>query len=132
MQGSERIVSNLLGAVGAAVGGVIGYYLFAWIATQGFYGLMIPGGLLGFGCGLLSRHHSELRGIACGLAAFVLGLYGEFRVFPFSKDPDSLDYFLRHLGDLRPLTWVMLIVGSLIAYYLARSPGSFSRSDSKR
>jgi hypothetical protein len=121
---STILISNLLGAIGAAVGGAIGYLLFGWIATQGFYGIMIPGGLLGFGCGLLAWHKSELRGAACGLAAVVLGLYCEWKVFPFSKD-GSLDYFIKHLDDLSLLTWIMVIVGSVIAYYLARAPGRF-------
>lgn len=122
MPTSAILISNLLGIVGAAVGGTVGYLLFGWIATQGFYGIMIPGGLLGFGCGLLASHKSELRGVACGLAAVILGLYCEWKVFPFTKD-GSLDYFLKHLGDLRPLTWIMIVVGSVIAYYLARAPG---------
>jgi len=124
MPSSALILSNVLGAIGAVVGGTVGYFLFGWIATQGYYGLMIPGGLLGFGCGLLARHKSEARGVLCGAAALVLGLFSEYRNFPFTRD-DSLDYFVRHMGDLRPLTWVMLVVGALIAYYLGRTPGRF-------
>jgi hypothetical protein len=121
---SAILVSNLLAAVGSAVGGAIGYFLFGWIASQGFYGIMIPGGLMGFGCGLLARHKSEARGIACGLAALALGLYSEWRVFPFNRD-GSLDYFIKHLDDLQTLTWIMIVVGSVIAYSLARTPGRF-------
>lgn len=122
MTSSERIQSNLLGAVGAVIGGTLGFFLFGWFAEKGYYGLMIPGGLLGYGCGLLSRHRSDMRGIACGLAAFVIGIYTEFWNFPFTKD-ESLGYFVRNLGSLNPVTWIMLVFGSLAAYYLGRTVG---------
>ena len=122
MSSASIIVSNLLGLAGALVGGTIGYLLFGAIAYRGYNAHLVPGGLLGFGCGLLARHKSEPRGILCGLAAFVLTLYCESRFFPFSRD-DRLDYFIRHLGDLDSMTWIMLILGSLIADYLARTPG---------
>ena len=59
---SRQITSNLLGFIGAVVGGVLGYYTFLWIVDQGFYGMMIPGALLGLGCGLLSQHASHSEG----------------------------------------------------------------------
>ena len=37
------IISNVLGLVGAIVGGVLGFYTFGWLFHYGFYGLMIPG-----------------------------------------------------------------------------------------
>ena len=46
---SRVIISNILGLIGAVAGGVLGYYIFMWIVDQGFYGLMIPGALLGPG-----------------------------------------------------------------------------------
>ena len=121
---SSVVVSNLLGTVGAIAGGILGFLVCQWIAEQGFYGMMIPGALMGFGCGLLARHKSEIRGILCGLAAFALGLFSEAWIFPFSKD-HGFGYFFEHLGDLRPISWVMFIVGAGIAYYLARTPGRF-------
>ena len=36
------VLSNLLGAIGAAIGGVLGYFVFFWIAGQGFYALILP------------------------------------------------------------------------------------------
>ena len=74
----RHLISNLLGLVGAVIGGALGFYTFGWLLGQGFYGLMIPGALLGLGCSLLAQHPSTIRGILCGLAALGLGLYTEW------------------------------------------------------
>src|SRR5947209_5671658 len=39
-----RVISNILGLIGATAGGVFGHVLFWWIARQGFYALILPGG----------------------------------------------------------------------------------------
>ena len=49
----RHLISNLLGLVGAIIGGVLGFYTFGWLFYYGFYGLMIPGAFLGLGCSLL-------------------------------------------------------------------------------
>ena len=57
VRGVERmprhLISNLLGLIGAIIGGVLGFYTFQWLEGHGFYGLAIPGAFLGLGCGLL-------------------------------------------------------------------------------
>ena len=62
----ERVVSASLGLAGAVAGGAIGYFVFMWMARQGFYAMILPGALLGLGCGLASRRRSAVLGIACG------------------------------------------------------------------
>src|SRR6186997_1553607 len=116
------IVSNVLGLTGAAIGGVVGLYIFGWIFRQGFYGLMIPGALLGLGCGLLARHPSLARGVACGLAALALGLYTEWKFAPFKAD-ESFGYLIAHTPELKPITLVMIAVGALIAFWLGKDSG---------
>ena len=56
---TRQITSNVLGLIGAVVGGVLGYYTFQWIFYHGFYGMMIPGAFVGLGCGLLAQHPSH-------------------------------------------------------------------------
>jgi hypothetical protein len=77
------VISNLLGLAGAAAGGVLGFYTFGWLVGHGFYGLMIPGAFLGFGCSVLARHSSVARGVVCGVAALALALFAEWRFLPF-------------------------------------------------
>ena len=38
--------------IGALAGGTLGYFAFFWIAAQGLYALVLPGGLLGLGAGI--------------------------------------------------------------------------------
>jgi hypothetical protein len=118
----RHLISNVLGLVGAMVGGALGFYTFDWLRGQGFYGLMIPGALLGLGCSLLAQHRSTARGIICGLAALALGLYTEWRFWPFIADP-SLSYFLKNVGSLKPVTLLMLGVGALIAFWIGGDAG---------
>jgi hypothetical protein len=119
---ARKVTSNLLGLVGAAAGGVLGYYTFVWIVHQGFYGLMIPGALLGLGCGLLSQHRSLIRGVVCAAAAILLALYAEWKSFPFNADP-SFGYLLSHAHELKPITQLMTVLGAVFAYWFGRDSG---------
>lgn len=116
------VVSHLLGFLGAVIGGALGFYIFGWFARHGFYGLMIPGALLGGGCGLLARHSSPARGVICAVGAALLALFTEWRYFPFLADT-SASYFVEHLSSLSPVTWIMVVFGALIAYWLGRDAG---------
>ena|SRR5579864_5819239 len=110
-----RTTSTILGLAGAAIGGYLGFRIFAWMMrTQGLYGLILPGALLGLGCGLLARHESVARGIACGLAGLALGLFAEWHERPFVAD-SSFGYFLTHLHELNsPIpTLVMIALGGI-------------------
>jgi hypothetical protein len=119
---SRQIVSNLLGLAGAVVGGALGYYLFLWIVDQGFYGLMIPGALLGLGCGLLSRHVSTVRGALCAVAAIFLGMFAEWHFRWFTAD-ESFGYLITHFYQKRYLTQIMLVLGAVFAFWLGKDAG---------
>jgi hypothetical protein len=105
---------------GALVGGLIGYFAFIWIAKQGLYALVLPGGLLGIGAGLF-RNRSIWLAVVCGILALALGLYTEWRFAPFLAD-NSLHYFLTHVHKLEPITLLMIGLGTLVGCW-----GPFSR-----
>jgi len=119
---TRQITSNILGLIGAAVGGVLGYYTFQWIFYHGFYGMMIPGAFVGLGCGLLAQHPSQVRGAICGLAALGVGLFTEWSFFPF-RDDKSPAYFLKNVTALSPVTLAMIAAGAFFAYWLGRDSG---------
>lgn len=118
MDNQTHSPSISFGVVGAALGAVLGYFGFLWIAQQGFYALALPGALMGLGCGLLARRRSMPLAVACGLLAVIVGLFCEWRFAPFTKDV-SLGFFLTHLHQLRPLTLIMLVLGGVFGFWFA-------------
>jgi hypothetical protein len=108
--------NNLLALVGALVGGAIGYFAFFWVARQGFYALVLPGGLLGLGAGIVANR-SIWVAIVCGFLAAALGVYTEYRFAPFIAD-DSFKYFITHVTDLKPVTLLMIAAGWGIGFWV--------------
>lgn len=116
------LISNILGLIGAVIGGVLGFYTFGWLEDHGFYGLAIPGAFLGVGCGLLAQHRSRLRGLACAIGALGLSLYTEWHHHYFIQD-SSFSFMLTHLKDKNPVTWLMMAIGTVVAYWVGQDAG---------
>jgi hypothetical protein len=102
--------------LGAAAGGALGYYAFFWTADQGYYGIMLPGGLLGLGAGI-AKNPSRWLAAACAVFALALGLFTEWQFAPFTKD-ESFTYFLLHVHQLQPITLLMIAIGAAIAFWV--------------
>jgi hypothetical protein len=98
------------------LGGIVGHLAFGWLLTQGYYGMVLPGGLVGMAAGL-PRGESRIAPVICGLAALLVGIVTEWRFFPFKADA-SFTYFLGHLAELKPVTWMMIAIGSLMGWYI--------------
>jgi hypothetical protein len=122
MAAQDRIVNALLGLVGAVAGGALGFFAFGWLLNRGYLAGMLPGGLLGLGCGLLSRRPSLARGIACGVAGLAVSLLAEAYYHYFLVDP-SLQYFFAHLRDLPSVDWFFIIMGTLLAFWIGKDSG---------
>jgi MFS family permease len=135
IEGVERmprlLISYLLGLVGAIIGGVIGFYTFAWLEDKGFYGLAIPGAFLGLGCGLLSQHNSITRGVLCGAGALGLSLFTEWKFHPFLVD-NSFSYMVSHISEMRSVTLLMIVLGTVIAFWVGKDGGFRGLSDGRR
>jgi hypothetical protein len=111
MNNSARVKNVALSLAGAAIGGALGYLGFMWAARYGFYAMVLPGALLGLGSGWLGRSRSVARAGACAALALGLGIFTEWRAAPFIKDP-GFGYFLANIPSLRPVTLLMIILGS--------------------
>jgi hypothetical protein len=107
---------------GGIVGAILGYFVFRWIAGQGFYALAVPGTLLGLGWGLASRHRSYFDAAICGVLGLGLGIFSELKLAPFVAD-GSFGFFLKHLHQLKPITWIMIGVGVAAAVWLGAGRG---------
>jgi hypothetical protein len=119
-----------LGVAGALAGGIVGYFVFGWLAGQGFYAVALPGVLVGVGAGWFPRERSLPLAVGCGILALLLGLFAEWKHFPFVKD-ESFGYFITHVLDRRPFTLLMLALGAFAGFWFAwRSGGNpASRGD---
>lgn len=133
MMRSNPAVSFALGLIGAIVGGVVGYYAFFWIASQGFYALILPTALVGIFAGFCSFERSELLAAVCSVSGLALGLFIEWKLAPFKAD-GSLSYFIKHVHELNPITLIMLAVGTFLSFRFAlgaRTPASNSQAESQ-
>jgi hypothetical protein len=113
-----QLQSVALGLLGAVLGGVVGYFVFFWASRQGFYALVLPPALLGFGAGLLAKRRIVPFAVACGVAGLGLVVFVEWRYAPFAAD-DSLSYFLAHLHQKQPIKLIMIALGTYLSYRFA-------------
>ena len=119
------LISNLLGMVGAALGGVAGFYVYRWVLNQGLIGGMIPGAFLGLGCSLLARHPSIVRGVVCGVAGLALGFFTDW----YTNDTtETFWQYLRDAGSIRPIILLTIAIGTFIAFWLGKDAGLMGRS----
>lgn len=119
--------SDVLVLLGAVVGGVVGYLAFFALARRGYYGLAVPGGLLGLGAGIFRRRSIAVP-IVCGLAALALGLFTQWRLAPYLDD-DSFGYFLAHAHQLPRFTLIMIGAGALIGFWVPFRRSQKTKSD---
>jgi hypothetical protein len=116
------IINSARGLLGAALGGAAGYFVTGWLARQGFYAMALPGASIGLGAGLLVTKRCPGVAIFCGILALALGVFTEWKHFPFIRD-GSLSYFIRHVGELRPLTLILIGLGTAAGYWFALGVG---------
>ena len=105
-----------LALFGAVIGGLVGYASFVWLTRQGFYALVLPGGLLGIAAGIF-KPRSRYVAIICGFLALGLGCFAEWRFAPFIAD-DSLSYFISHAHQLSPFTQIMIGLGGFVGFWV--------------
>jgi hypothetical protein len=130
MKESFRMAPLIRGLFGAAIGGVIGFYVFEWILSQDFYALVLPGAVLGMGFGVASREHSKVCGIVSGILALGLGLFVEWNRAPFRID-DSFSFFLKNFYELKPIQLIMIGLGGLIAFWFGVGRETISSPQSR-
>jgi hypothetical protein len=112
---------------GAAVGGVIGFFLFGWILSTGFYALALPGALVGIGAGVC-KNKSFVVAVVCGVAALLLQLFCQFHNFTWPED-SSLGYFVSHIFQMSPITLLMIAAGTAMGFWFAMPRGGWRAAD---
>ena len=100
--------------LGAAVGGFLGYHAYWWILSHGFFGLVLPGGLLAFGASL-GRNRSVPLAVLCGIAATLLGFYADWKSYVVVYE---LEEYVRLIPNLSPVTLIMIALGGGLGFYV--------------
>jgi len=120
-------IGTCLGVLGAVIGGVIGYFGFFWLAGQRFYGIVLPGALIGIGCGALSGRRSTGLGLLSAVAGLALGLFTEWQ-FAYARNY-SFGFFLTHLHEVRRLKLFLLALGAFMGFWfgMGREGGAWFR-----
>jgi hypothetical protein len=106
----------LLPLLAALLGGIAGHLATAWLAHHGYYAMILPGGLVGFGASIF-RPQSRIIPFACAVYALAISLLTEWHLFPFIADR-SFSYFLAHIPNLTPVTLLMIAAGTALAFFL--------------
>jgi hypothetical protein len=119
---ARKILPGVLSLIGAVLGGVLGHYLFRWIAAQGPIAPVVPGAFVGLGCAALSRRSSMLRGVLCGIAGLGMGLFSRWTVD--GHDVGFKDFVVGFDEYLSRITEILIALGGLVAFWLGQ--GSFS------
>jgi hypothetical protein len=107
---------TLIAIAGAVLGGTLGFFGFRWLISQGYYGLMLPGGLLGLGASF-GKTRSVWLAAGFGVAALLLGIFTEWDYRPFRKD-DGFVYFLLHVTDNDSVTLLMIVLGGALGFWI--------------
>jgi hypothetical protein len=122
---SRYVISNLLGLIGAALGGVAGFYTYRWVLNHGLIGGMIPGAFLGLGCSLLARHPSVSRGVVCGVAGLVLGFFTDWYT---NVTQQTFWEYLLDVKSINPVILLTIAIGTFIAFWLGKDAGMMGSS----
>ena len=114
---NRRVVREILAAAGAVGGALLGVAAFTWLLRQGFYGLILPGAMLGAGCGSLSASRSNVRGGLCATAGLFVGMFADWRT---NAPVETFAHYVLDIGRQGPYTLLMLALGAVSAGYFGR------------
>ena len=117
---TRTIGPNYPKAIAGAIGGAVLGYIGFWLMLQlGLYALILPGAMIGLGCGAQSGAPSVPLAVFAALLALCVTVFVEWQFFPFLAD-DSFVYFVKNLGDLKPGTKLMLAAGTFAGFWFGR------------
>lgn len=111
-------IKNLaLGIVGGIAGGFAGGLICKFLADQGFYGVILPGALVGLGFALAARKGHFGFGAVSGVLGLLAGLLTQWKVY---SDEPSFFKLVGELKDYSIVTWIMLGLGAVLAFTIGK------------
>lgn len=114
-----------LGIVGALVGAVVGFFLFQLLHGQGLYFMVLPGALVGLGCGFAARSRSFVFSIVAFVVAVPAAIFCEWKTDAFFRDDGQtlmgIGEYVSRMVELRGWQLPVFIgLNGLIALWLGR------------
>ncbi len=116
--GASQALVIARGLGGALLGASAGYFLFLVLYRNGFYGIMLPGVLLGIGAGLAARSRSQSLGITCAVLAVFATVLTEWHVRWSGKN--TLPFFLTNIAEIGMVPLLMMALGVAAAYWFGQ------------
>lgn len=102
------------GLAGAVVGGVVGFFVFNWLASMTLHAIALPGAFLGGCCGMFSRIKSIPLAVVCLVSGIALSIFCEWWNYPMIVD-DSFSYFIKNLHKTDPPSKIAMVLGPIVA-----------------
>ena len=106
----------IMGLIGGGALGCIGFYLMRHL---GLYAMIVPGAMIGLGCGAQAGGRSIALGVVAAVVSLALGIVIEWYFFPFIADK-SLSYFLQNLSGLTLRAKIMIAAGAFAGFWFGR------------
>ncbi len=113
----NRHLNYVRGIIGAAAGGIVGCLAFWLLVRRGLHAPILPFGVIGLGCGLLSRRRDLWLGALSAGLGLVVTIVADWLWWPFKADP-SFGYFITHLHRQDPMVLLGIPVSPLLIYVI--------------
>ena len=115
----------LLGVFGALLGAVVSFFVFQFLVRRGLYFLVLPGALVGLGCGFAARSRLLVLGIIAVAVAIPTAIVCEWRTDGYRcDDGETLMGVLEYTSRMVELRgWklpVFVGLNGLIAFWCGR------------
>ena len=114
-----------LGILGAVLGAVVGFFLFQFLIRRGLYFIVLPGALVGFGCGLAARNRSFVLAFIAFAIAIPATIFCECKSDAYLCDSGNtlmgVGEYISRMIELRGWKLPVFIgLNGLIAFWLGR------------
>jgi hypothetical protein len=106
----------LRGILGGVLGGVLGFFAFEWLLSHGYYALVLPGSLVGMGCGLASGRKVMALGVLSALGALVVGVLTDWNSLA-APNPSLIGHAATLIQPHRHLPGALILVAVAISFY---------------
>ena len=114
-----------LGILGAVLGAVVGFFLFQFLTQQGLYLIVLPGALVGLGCGFAAGSRSFVFAIIAVVVAIPATIVCEWKTDAYLCDDGKtlmgIGEYVSRMVELRGWQLPVFVgLNGVIAFWLGR------------